>query len=152
MQIWTTIFFSIAQQLYRLSSMSMRASCRVLKCVYFIPVSCLISTSVPAVTPQGVQALDLMWLEVTWCWLVLWCVYFLFSLIYEQFRSNTLPDQVCGIVLSGGVSDFPLAEIAVYFSFIRVLWLKSKAFQCSAGCGSSPSVADLVCIWQICFW
>lgn len=44
--------------------MSMGALWCALKCVYFIPVPCSISTGVPVVAPQ-VQALDLMQLEVT---------------------------------------------------------------------------------------
>lgn len=152
MLIWTTIFFSIAQQLYRLTNMNVGAMGCVLKCGYFIPVPCLISTSVPVVTPQ-VQALDLMQLEVTWCWLVLWHVCISYCPWYiEQFRSNTSLGQVCGVVLSLRVGGISLSKNCCIPLLFWILWLKSKAFQCNAGHVSSPSAADLECAWQIWFW
>ena len=145
--------FGVAQQLYRLTSMSLGAVFSIFKCVYFILVSLLISIGVPAATPLGVQALDLMWMEVTWCWLFLRCTYILYCPWYiGQFRSNTSPDYVCSVVFSGR-ADISLPELCSNYCItlpLRILWLKAKTFQCSAGCVLSPSVADWICVQLNC--
>lgn len=142
----------MAQLLCRLTRVQQQYS--VFSSVYFIPVSYLISISVPAVTHLRVQPLDLM--AVTWCWLCLWCACILDCLwCTGQFRSNTSRDEVHGVVFSGWAESIYLPELCGNYCIplpLRILWLKAKSFQHGAGDVLSPSVADWVHVELICFW
>lgn len=130
--------FSFAQQLYKLTSMSSGAVFIFFKCVYFIPVSCLISIGVPAATPLGVQALDLMPVEVTWCWLFLWCTCILYCPWYiGQFRSNTSPDWCAVLYLVAEQMAFPFLSCAAIIIYL-CLW----EF-CDLGLRLSSAVLDV---------
>lgn len=132
--------------------MSPGAAFSIFKCVYFIPVSCLISVGVPAATPLGIQALDLMPVEMTWCWLFLWCTYILYCPWYIGNSDQILHLTRCAVLyLVVEQMAFPFLSCAAPLP-LRILWLGAKTFQCSAGCVLSLSVADWMCVKLICFW